>query len=1021
MAISTRRKLYQFVMPIAGGAVILLVAVVSLIPLRPVAATAFGSESSFRPKHTAPISDTLTVTLFLPLVLKDASSPPPPTPVPTPLPTPTPPPAPDFSLAVSPATQTVAQGDETVFTASLTAINGFSAPVTLSAAELPAGIRADFAPNPVTPTARSILTLTTAVTSPTGTHHFTVQAVSGSDSHTATAEISLAPMPQPDLAVQSLSVPLTPTSGLPFTATVVVQNRGTFSVTAPFSVAFFVELPSPPQTHQWVWNVDALGISQTVMLSHMFAITPTGVHTFFAQVDTTAAIAESDEQNNLSTALTATVRRRAFDLAFVLDRSGSMEFDPVCYGCWERRDRLDPTDPNYLTPADTISDTPRYGRYTAYPQNGVIYPLGLSAGFSDTNRIKVCTTDSYTPAPAVYTFSVTDTVYQQGGSNSLIIEAELYAANSSVIDTDLQEQGKGYWAFQRGEGNYSSESTPYYPSQGTSIDGMGAHMAHHPSVILNGGYGRHYTFSDAQLGDAPWLEYDFQFYDGIGNGWTAGQPAYVWVRVHPGRGLDYDSGFFADFDPDAAYFSVLTATIPTDFPSRPAAGDVSIVPSLSANDWQWVLLGNVTVDFSRYYRLYFFAGSAGYSIDRIVVTDAHAQTVPGDYGTAAAELGGARTATATVASAYRTACDYCNEIFGENITDPAAQCTFPRADYLFPDFSLGLVEPRDNASQPIFDEWEMHLRDVKESAKSLVRNLQPARDQIGLTYFSTSGINSTPLTCQRAAQTQGIPCVSGAHPYSFTEVLKSIEDMRAQGGTPTAYGMHQGLQVLGIDAVNSDCDGSSLSSCARGDEVRKAMILVTDGLPNATDWQYGCTDSTAPAWRNPDNTAAYRCPLYFAAQAAQQDMRVYVVGIGYEIDRDWLGEVARFGHGRVYFSAGRQDADAILDDIFADAVRPDFDITVIPAQQTVAAGGETVFTATLSARNGFTQPVTLSIAELPAGIRADFAPNPVTPTARSMLTITVASTTSTGLHHLALHADSPDGIAYAVDVSVQVE
>src|SRR5438876_2895097 len=72
-------------------------------------------------------------------------------------------PGPSFSLAVAPATVTVNQGGQATYTATLTASNGFSSPVTLTVSGAPAGVTASFNPATVTPTsagAASTLTVT---------------------------------------------------------------------------------------------------------------------------------------------------------------------------------------------------------------------------------------------------------------------------------------------------------------------------------------------------------------------------------------------------------------------------------------------------------------------------------------------------------------------------------------------------------------------------------------------------------------------------------------------------------------------------------------------------------------------------------------------------------------------------------------------------------------------------------------------------------------------------------------------
>ena len=110
---------------------------------------------------------------------KSASIPPcgPPTPTPTPTPTP------DFSLALSPTTQSVRGGASVVYTVTVTSLNQIGGAVSLSVSGLPSGSSGSFNPTSVTPTSTYLLTIRTAAT-PRGTFRFTVRGTSGSLSRT---------------------------------------------------------------------------------------------------------------------------------------------------------------------------------------------------------------------------------------------------------------------------------------------------------------------------------------------------------------------------------------------------------------------------------------------------------------------------------------------------------------------------------------------------------------------------------------------------------------------------------------------------------------------------------------------------------------------------------------------------------------------------------------------------------------------------------------------------------------------
>lgn len=661
----------------------------------------------------------------------------------------------------------------------------------------------------------------------------------------------------------------------------------------------------------------------------------------------------------------------SIDAVVVLDRSGSMEFDPVCYGCWERKDRLYAAgdDPDYAHPNTGDPDyKPNPGNpllniydsrtwYYDYPANGVIYPLGLSEGFSNINRVIACTTPNYDadqdlPTPQnLYTFDYADTAYTDNNNfHYSIIEAELYSLNPNPADPELQASGKGYWAMQRGEANYDpDEDIPYYASSGTSIDERGAHMATHPSLLTSQDaiYGKHYSIVDAQTGNSPWLEYDFRLYPQAG--WTVGSTAYIWMRVHGAGGLDIDPNDephdWRDWQYDQAYWALTTVSDPFVSQSPPTSG-IQLITDHSGdpvcdygNDsgcdsvWTWLQVGSFSITEDNY-RLYIFAGSAGYSIDRIVITDNPSNVGDNDDGRALNPPGSfdARTANVTAASAYRAACDICNVAYGANITD-LNQCTF------YNSHNLKLInKPTDFRVDPLFDEWEMPLRKAKEAIKFFITRLDPKRDQVGFVYYSSAGTAKTELACKRAAATQpNINCTTGSNPISYTNVLKGVEDTRADGGTPTFRGLKAGLEVLGFQVISGDpsnfdtlCDGTSNSSCSRGGGAQRVLILLTDGNPNSTSWADGtggdyagappapgCYSNTAPTWPA-DNTPAYRCPLQYAQMAAAAGITVYPIGLGFGVDRNWLKEVARLGNGQAYFSASGGDLNIIFSQILSN-------------------------------------------------------------------------------------------------------
>ena len=88
-------------------------------------------------------------------------------------------PAPDFALTATPASSLVERGGSAVYTIAVTAIDGFDGTVDLSTAGLPADASASFEPSSVPAGGSSVLTVTTAGSTPLGTHTVEVTATSG--------------------------------------------------------------------------------------------------------------------------------------------------------------------------------------------------------------------------------------------------------------------------------------------------------------------------------------------------------------------------------------------------------------------------------------------------------------------------------------------------------------------------------------------------------------------------------------------------------------------------------------------------------------------------------------------------------------------------------------------------------------------------------------------------------------------------------------------------------------------------
>jgi len=178
---------------------------------------------------------------------------------------------PDFTVGASPASQTVAQGSQTTYTATLTAQNGFNASTNLSVSGLPTGAGGSFSPAAVTGSGTSTLTVTTAASTPTGTYTLTVTGTSGSLVHSAT--VSLIVSAAPDFTIGASPASQTVIQGSPATYTATLTAQNGFNATTNLSVS---GLPTGANGSFSPTSVTGSGTSTLTVTTA--ASTPTGTY-----------------------------------------------------------------------------------------------------------------------------------------------------------------------------------------------------------------------------------------------------------------------------------------------------------------------------------------------------------------------------------------------------------------------------------------------------------------------------------------------------------------------------------------------------------------------------------------------------------------------------------------------------------------------------------------------------------------------------------------------------------------------
>jgi uncharacterized membrane protein len=99
-----------------------------------------------------------------------------------------------FSLTINPTSRTISQGNDGTYTITVKSGGGFSSPVTLSVSNIPPDSTASFDPAIVIPTSQgnqSTLTISTDLTTSTGTFNFEVNGTADSQNETITASITV--------------------------------------------------------------------------------------------------------------------------------------------------------------------------------------------------------------------------------------------------------------------------------------------------------------------------------------------------------------------------------------------------------------------------------------------------------------------------------------------------------------------------------------------------------------------------------------------------------------------------------------------------------------------------------------------------------------------------------------------------------------------------------------------------------------------------------------------------------------
>jgi len=223
-------------------------------------------------------------------------------------------------------------------------------------------------------------------------------------------------------------------------------------------------------------------------------------------------------------------------------------------------------------------------------------------------------------------------------------------------------------------------------------------------------------------------------------------------------------------------------------------------------------------------------------------------------------------------------------------------------------YATGVITPTNMLENDLFHDIDP-LRSAQEAVKNFAARLDPKFDQIGVVGFSNPLQDPrVKLQCLRYEQAHN--AINGqrgcfdptANPISYTRTIQAIEDHINGGGTNIAMGLREGLEELGISIdvynpnVQHTCSTDTSTNgdkkaCDRQGAARRVVVLMTDGSPSATT---GCPGSYI--WRGRvgggGSNNDYDCAMFYASQAADNNVVLYTIGIGAGANKELLTAMA---------------------------------------------------------------------------------------------------------------------------------
>lgn len=553
------------------------------------------------------------------------------------------------------------------------------------------------------------------------------------------------------------------------------------------------------------------------------------------------------------------------DVVVVFDRSGSMEFDTICYGCWEVDDG-EGYDYDEWAAGDEYSKGSGERGGVAH---ALSYPHDLCPGTAYWDII--------------------------GSDTYIVIEAEHYTTNFPTFDPQYRTRKTSYWGLQRnGKGSTTVGGCSGY--NGTRA-GCGGYMQHNPF-----GYAApeqvYTTDPDDEYGyyrDAPKLVYDFRV-PGPGR-------YYVWLRAQGGSSYGWGPGL----NPRLIHWGVddVYKGSPTNFEYP------SYYEGATNSRWRWRQVGyfDLGAGWDGTHALDIWAGGHGFRLDKIAITDdSSAQSVlcndhvSGCWGSCS-NCYRDKGPDATEGGRDGYACWECNPLYGKPAEGSYCEGVW-QANPQWEEMYAAMFDDK----QPV--------RASKEAVKLFVdppqemeSRLEPKFDQIGFVSYSgssTSGID------------QELECVKrlGAACTSFQAVLDGVEIVDSGGSTNTGSALWDGIRALMNGREGTPQRDVNLFRHA-GEQhwgrpgTSRFIILLTDGNPTASppSSEITCPTDLWPEGRD------YDCAVHLAEKAREQGIILYAIGLGESVDENLLTHMADVTNGAYFPAPDKEDLNTIFMEI----------------------------------------------------------------------------------------------------------